>query len=158
MLHIDIPGFGNLEISHLLLDYNGTLAVEGHLIKRVASELMTMIEEFQLQIHIITGDTFGTAKEELADLDCHLTILPSVNQAAAKVNYLHQLQSEKVIAIGNGKNDKQMLKEAAIGIAIVGEEGAASETVMAADIVVSNILHAFELLKNPQRLIATLRT
>jgi soluble P-type ATPase len=50
-----------------------------------------------------------------------------------------------------------MLKAAAIGIAVVGTEGAATEAVFAADVVTNNIADAFELLLKPKRLIATLR-
>lgn len=30
MLDIDIPGFGHLHLQHLVLDFNGTLALDGH--------------------------------------------------------------------------------------------------------------------------------
>jgi soluble P-type ATPase len=51
-----------------------------------------------------------------------------------------------------------MVKEAALGIAVIEKEGAAVETLLAADIVCGNILDALELLLNPKRLIATLRS
>jgi soluble P-type ATPase len=51
-----------------------------------------------------------------------------------------------------------MLKEAALGIAVVQEEGAFAETLMSADVVCTNIVSALGLLTNPLRLIATLRS
>ena len=51
-----------------------------------------------------------------------------------------------------------MVKEAALGIAVVGREGIATETLIAADIVCDNVLDALELLLNPKRIIATLRS
>ena len=29
MIDIEIPGFGRLQLAHLVLDYNGTLAIDG---------------------------------------------------------------------------------------------------------------------------------
>jgi soluble P-type ATPase len=68
------------------------------------------------------------------------------------------LGTSKTIAIGNGSNDESMVREAAVGIAVVGQEGAAARTVLAADIVVNDIRDALDLLLSPARLIATLRT
>lgn len=33
MIEINIPGFGSLELDHLVLDYNGTMALDGQLIE-----------------------------------------------------------------------------------------------------------------------------
>ena len=60
-------------------------------------------------------------------------------------------------AIGNGANDADMLQTAAVGIAVLGAEGLAAETLLAADVVCANPLDALDLLLNPRRLIATLR-
>ncbi len=35
MLEIDIPGKSTLKLSHLVLDYNGTVACDGHLLPGV---------------------------------------------------------------------------------------------------------------------------
>lgn len=51
-----------------------------------------------------------------------------------------------------------MVAAAALGIAIVQQEGAAVETLLAAKLVVPDIGAALGLLLNPTRLIATLRT
>jgi soluble P-type ATPase len=49
-----------------------------------------------------------------------------------------------------------MLKEAALGIAVVLGEGAAVEALLAADVAAPSIIAALELLTNPLRLVATL--
>jgi soluble P-type ATPase len=64
---------------------------------------------------------------------------------------------QTVVAIGNGRNDWLMLREAALGIAVIQREGAASKAIRSADIVMTDIHAAFELLLKSQRLIATLR-
>jgi soluble P-type ATPase len=51
-----------------------------------------------------------------------------------------------------------MLRAAALGIAVILAEGASAETVRAADIVVGDIGHALDLLLEPTRLLATLRS
>ena len=59
--------------------------------------------------------------------------------------------------MGNGANDAGVLKAAAIGIAVLGEEGLAVEALLAADIVTPGAVEALGLLEFPTRLIATLR-
>ena len=54
-------------------------------------------------------------------------------------------------------DDAGMLEAAAIGIAILGEEGLAVEALLQADIVTANIFDALSLLEFPTRLVATLR-
>ncbi len=50
-----------------------------------------------------------------------------------------------------------MLKHAAIGIAVLQEEGLATAALFAADLVVKDVLAVFSLLKTPERIMATLR-
>jgi soluble P-type ATPase len=50
-----------------------------------------------------------------------------------------------------------MLKNAALGIVVIQKEGATVKSLENADIVCNNIIDALELLKNPLRIIATLR-
>ena len=50
-----------------------------------------------------------------------------------------------------------MLKEAAIGIAVLGPEGMASDLLETADVLVMDINDALDLLLHPKRLVATLR-
>lgn len=155
MLNINIPGFGDLNLKYALIDFNGTLATDGKLIAGITDQLNELSKE--LELHIITGDGHGTAKAELEFIQCKLTITPSENQGITKQKYLHQLNRELTVAIGNGQNDKYILKEAILGIAILGEEGAAAEAIKAADIVMPSILAALTSLQRPHRLRASLR-
>jgi soluble P-type ATPase len=50
-----------------------------------------------------------------------------------------------------------MVASAALGIAVVQEEGASTETISVADVVMPDILSALDILLFPKRLIATLR-
>jgi soluble P-type ATPase len=55
-------------------------------------------------------------------------------------------------------NDEGMLREAALGILVIGQEGAAVRSLLAADLVVTSIQDGLDLLRSPKRLIASLRT
>ncbi|HEX2710763.1 MAG TPA: HAD hydrolase family protein, partial [Candidatus Acidoferrales bacterium] len=75
-----------------------------------------------------------------------------------KGNYVRELGREKVVAIGNGMNDRGMLGEAKLGIAVLGPEGAAVEALKAAKVAARDPLTALDLLLHPLRLKASLRT
>lgn len=155
MISVTIPGDQHYTFEHVVLDYNGTLALDG----KPADHVPNLLNEIskQARIHVVTADTFGTVKVAMNAVNCLVTIIPALDQALEKQRYVQALGSDAVVAIGNGRNDLAMLKEAALGIAIIGEEGAFTGTVAAAGIVCVNIVNALELLLQRKRLIATLR-
>lgn len=73
MIEISVPGYAKLTLQHLVLDYNGTLARDGVLLAGVADAIRVLAEP--LRIHVVTGDTFGTAQAALAGLPCQVLIL-----------------------------------------------------------------------------------
>ncbi|MEI7431200.1 MAG: ATPase P [Betaproteobacteria bacterium] len=156
MISIDIPGFAQLELAHLVLDYNGTVALDGVLLPGIADKLFMLASD--LEIHVITADTFGFVKTQMEGLPIKLCIIPVELQAEAKFHYVTHLGCNAVVAIGNGRNDHKMLKASALGIALIQQEGGASSSIAAADIVSTSVLDALELLQNPKRLLATLRS
>lgn len=156
MIAVTIPGFGALELRHLVLDYNGTLAVDGKLLPGVREALTALAD--RLEIHVITADTFGLAGTELAGLPVNITIVPQAEQAEIKLAHVVRLGTESVFAIGNGRNDRKMLAAAAVGVALTQGEGASAETLAAADVVATHVVDALDLLLHPKRLIATLRS
>jgi soluble P-type ATPase len=155
MLDINIPGAQPLRLSHLILDYNGTLACDGTILKEVAERLEILAEH--LEIHIVTADTFGSVRTQVAHLPVQLAVIPPEKQAQAKAAYIENSGPANSAAIGNGRNDALMLKRAALGIAVMQTEGAAMEALLAADVVTSGIVDALDLLLHPDRLKATLR-
>jgi len=156
MIEIDIPGNKKLQLEHLVLDYNGTIAFDGALIKGVKECLVELSQK--LTIHVITADTFGSVKKALEDIDCKLAVIPLDSQDVAKLEYVENLGYEKTVSMGNGVNDRLMLKSSALGVAVIQGEGAAFETLASADVVSTDILSALSLLSNPLRLVATLRS
>lgn len=155
MIEIDIPGFGTVKLEHLVSDFTGTLSVDGVLIPKVEARLNKLSEV--LKVHILTADTFGKAQEALKNVNCQLHILTGENHDVQKEDYVNKLGPDKVIALGNGKNDRKMLKAARIGIAVTEGEGCAVDAILAADIHVRAALDSLDLLLNTKRLKATLR-
>ncbi len=152
---IEIPHYKILELKHLVLDYNGTLAKDGTLIKETVPLLNALSKDYTL--HVITSDTFGTVQAQLKNLDITVKILHSDNHTEEKSGYIQTLGREHCIAVGNGSNDMLMLKNALLGIALIGNEGCSTRTLNSSDIVCTDISDALELALSPKRLIATLR-
>jgi soluble P-type ATPase len=155
MLEIDIPGFGPVRLEHLVSDFTGTLSIDGRLLPGVR-ERLNAIAGF-MKIHILTADTFGMAKAELADVPCDICILTGENHDAQKDGYVRKLDAERVIAFGNGNNDRRMLKTARVGMAVSQGEGCSVEALFAADVHVTGADIGLDLLLHPKRLKATLR-
>jgi soluble P-type ATPase len=155
MVEIDIPGFGLVRLEHLVSDYTGTLSVDGILLPKVEAQLNKLSET--MKIHILTADTFGRARAELKDTNCEVHILEGSDHDLQKEAFVEKLGTESVVALGNGKNDRKMLKAAKVGIAVTEGEGCALDAIVAADIHVRSALDGLDLLLNTKRLKATLR-
>lgn len=156
MLSIEIPGQGLLRLEHLVLDYNGTVAKDGEILPGVAPRLAALARD--LRVHVVTADTFGTVAARVAGLPLHLCLLPPGGQDQAKLDFVRSLGATSVASLGNGRNDALMLRESALGVAVMGGEGAASAAMAAADVVCASVLDGLDVLLNPLRLVATLRT
>jgi P-type E1-E2 ATPase len=155
-LTIPIPNAGELNLRHLVLDVNGTIAADGWLLVGVADA----IEELKpfLEVTLLTSDTFGTAASLGEHLGVKVHVLSNDRPGGpAKADLVRTLGAEGVVAMGNGANDVEMLRTAALGIAVLGLEGCSPQTLAAARIVASSASDAFALLLNPRRLAATLR-
>lgn len=156
MLEIILPGRGRtLILKHLLIDLNGTLTNAGKLDELVKGQIIKLKEK--LEIYLLTADTYGTAKLISEELGIKLVEIDANNGGHSKRLFLHQLNAQEVVAIGNGFNDIEMLAEANLSIVIIGQEGCALPALLQADIAVTNIKDALDLLLNPERIIATLR-
>ncbi|MEJ5226256.1 MAG: hypothetical protein WHV44_17470 [Anaerolineales bacterium] len=155
MIEITIPGRGELSLKHLVLDVNGTLAVDGVLIDGIARRINSLRD--RLEIHLLTANTHNQQDSIDQMLGLHAERLLPGDEAAQKTAFVQRLGSETVVSIGQGANDAGMLKSAALGIAVLSPEGLAVETLLAADLLTPSIADALDLLEKPLRLIATLR-
>ncbi len=156
MIKVEIPGMNDLHLKHLVLDYNGTIAFDGSLISGVEEKLNQLADD--INIYIITADTFGTVRQKCKDIKGEIRVLTSTDGSLEKEEFVDSLGAEHVVAVGNGVNDSLMLKKVALGIAVIGPEGTALKAIKEADIVVNNIHDALGLLSNKLRIKATLRS
>lgn len=154
MVQVDIPGLGILSIQHLVLDLNGTITLDGRLLKGVRERLAAL--SGKVTIHVLTADTLGKARKMCADLPVILEIIGRENQVEEKSRYVKGLDGDAA-ALGNGRNDSGMLEKAVLGIGVLGPEGACPKTLGSADVVVRDINEGLDLLLRTDRLRATLR-
>lgn len=155
MLTVDIPGLGPRRWEHLVLDLNGTLTAGGALIPGVAERLSRLAD--RMTLHLVTADTRGTADALAARLHARVLRIGEGSETEQKRGAVEKLGAERVVAIGNGRNDEGMLSAAGLGLAIVGPEGAAGPTLLAADAIFCDVCDALDMLLDTPRLIATLR-
>jgi soluble P-type ATPase len=151
-LTIEIPGRGLFDLRFLLLDVNGTLSDRGELLPGVAERLDELRD--LLEPRLLSADTFGT----LASIADQLAV-PAQRAASGeeKLSVLRELGPMHCVVLGNGSNDASILAEAALGIAVIGPEGASAAAVSAADVICASVLDALDLLAEPRALAATLR-
>ncbi len=154
-IELEIPSYGRLDLRYLVLDLNGTLAVDGILLPGVADRIECLKDT--LEIYLVTSDTHGTGSRTARELGIRFRRLEREYGSDQKEKFVRELGARETVAIGNGRNDVGMLRAAALGIAVVGGEGAASAALLAADLVTKGPADALDLLLFPKRLVASLR-
>ncbi len=155
MITVPVPGWGELSIEYVMVDFNGTAALDGRLKKEV-KETIDKISRY-VKVFLITADTYETADSELGPTNITFIKVGKSGSGEEKAKVVRELGPEKIAAIGNGANDALMLKEAALGIAVIGEEGCSAGLIKEADVVVTDVVKALGLIAHPERLVATLR-
>ncbi len=154
MLSLSIPGQELLEIEHLVLDFNGTIGLDGKVIEGVKERLEKISQS--LKIHVITADTNGSVHQECANLPVEVYVIGKEKQDEEKERFIQGVNG-LAIAIGNGVNDEKMFKSASLAFALMGQEGISTKSLLSSDIVFHHIHDALDLVLKPNRLIATLR-
>jgi P-type E1-E2 ATPase len=155
MISVSVPGWGDLDIEYLVVDYNGTCAFDGK-IKENVKEMLDKVSRY-IKVFIITSDTYGNIDAEGNTIGFSIIKVGKDGSGAEKAKIIRELGPEKIVAIGNGSNDVLMLKEAALGIGVIGEEGCAKDVLKEADFVVKSVIDALSILLHPERIVATLR-
>ena len=155
MLTIKIPGREEMTLSHLILDYNGTIAEDGLIIESIRPRLAQLCEK--LNIYVITADTHGTAARRCEGLPLQVLTFPTTQVGQIKAAEARKMEGG-VVTIGNGFNDIQMSDAADLSICVMGKEGCCGALLSHCDVVVTSIDDALDLLIKTDRLRATLRT
>jgi P-type E1-E2 ATPase len=152
MIRLEIPQRGVFELQHAVFDINGTLAVDGQPIPGVVERLQALSQH--LSLYALTAGTHGNLAQLEQSLGIPFRIIVSGED---KARFVQELGPTSVVALGNGANDAEMLRLAAIGVAILAGEGVAISALQAADVLAHGPLDAIDLLLHPKRLVATLR-
>ncbi len=155
MIEINIPGWKALALEHLLCDVNGTLALDGKLLEGMVEELTELRKK--ISVHLITADTHGQQNIISQQLNLPAERIIPGRESHQKAEFTRKLGAEHVVAIGQGANDAEMLKTAALGICILSKEGCAATALLNSDIIAPDIFTALDLLNHPLRIVATLR-
>ena len=154
MKSIAVPGFGSLELENVILDLNGTVTEFGDFIPGVLDYLKALTAE-GFTIYILSGDTRGTLRQTFE----HSPGIEAVvtKTAQEKRAFVESIGPQHTVCVGNGNIDVEMFKVARLSICTIQAEGATTRAMLQADIIVTHIKDAFEILLDPKSLIATLR-
>ena len=156
MIELEIPNLGKIVIKNIVFDLNGTLAMTGHISDEVKTKLKMLANT--VRVIIASADTRGNLADIGKELgvETHRLKLDQPEDEEKRL-LIEELGAENTAAVGNGVNDSQMLKVAKIGVAIMGREGAAVETINSANIVVTDPTNALDIFLHPIILKSTLR-
>jgi len=155
MIFIERPGQGNLEIEFILIDFEGTLALDRRVHPKAKDKINLLSK--RAKIYILTKEEKEHAEEVLRKVKAEIIYLTEGESSQKKLDLLRQLGANRTVAIGNGADDVPMIEEAGLGICVLGKEGTFSEAIKKADVVFMNILDALDFLLKPLRQKATLR-
>ena len=154
-MKLTIPEYKTLEINTIFLDYNGTIAVDGIIPASMRQRLELLGESFQL--YVLTADTHGNAEKQCEGLPLIVQTFPTGNAKEYKRELLKSMGGKRCAAIGNGRNDEGMLKEAGLSIVVMDKEGAYGKLLKEAELCVRSMLDALDLFLYPNRIVAGLR-
>ncbi len=149
MISIQRPGQRPLETEYLLIDYEGTLAVDARVHPKAKDKINLLSK--RLNIYILAKGEKEKIEERLKNVKAEALFLKEEDASREKLDLLRKLGPERTIAIGNGRDDAPMLEEAGFSICVIGKEGASGETLKRADLVVTDILSGLDFLLKPLR-------
>ncbi len=148
-----IPDQPELDLRILLLDLNGTLAIGGKLVDGVSARIEAL-KQAGYEIYILTGNHRGNANEISQRLGIEYI---EAHSSAEKAEVTRRFPTENVVSIGNSRIDIGMFENSKLSIVTIQKDGVHSDVVSSADIVVTNINDALDMLLDPSILAETLR-
>jgi soluble P-type ATPase len=154
MIHLQRSGQEPLEIDFILIDFEGTLASNGRVHPKAKDKLNLLAK--RAKIYILTKEKKEDVEEVLRKVNAEIVYLTEGESSKMKLDLLRQLGATRTVAIGSGADDGAMIKEAVLGLCVIGKEGASSEAVKNADVVLTDILNTLDFLLKPLRQRATL--
>jgi len=146
-------GVGEIELTNIILDLNGTLAINGKLVEGVKNRLVKL-KQMGFNLYLFTGDQRGNA----IDLASEISIkVQKATTSDEKEALTMKLETEKTVAIGNARIDIGTFKSCKLRIGTLQAEGIHTEILPYIDILVPSINDALDLLINSDVFNATMR-
>ena len=93
MIKVEIPGRETLMIDHVVLDYNGTVAVDGILLEELKPRLQALLKE--VSVTVLTADTYGTVRAQCEPLGLRVETFPREGAAKCKAEIVKTFPAAK---------------------------------------------------------------
>ncbi len=154
MISIQRPGQPPMDIEFLLIDYEGSLAMDGRIHPKAKDKINLLSK--RLKIYIFAKGEREKVEERLRRVKGEIIFLNEGKTSGEKLEVLKKVGLERTVVIGNGVDDPALFEEARLSICVIGKEGAAGEAIKKADLVVTDILNGLDFLLKPLRQRATL--
>ena len=146
-------GVGEINLDTVILDLNGTLAVDGKLVEGVIPRI-NKLKELGFKLYLFTGDQRGTASTQAKELGIELMY---ATNTAEKAECAKKCNFETTVAIGNARIDIGTFENAKIKIATLQKEGIHAGILNHVDIIIPTINDALDMLIDPNTFNATMR-
>lgn len=146
-------GVGEIELINIILDLNGTIAVNGIIVDGVKDRL-NKLKELGYKIYLFTGDQRGNASKLADELGIEIQ---KASTSEEKESLTRKIDAQKSVAIGNARIDIGTFKPCRLRIGTLQAEGIHTEILSYIDILVPSINNALDLLINPDIFNATMR-
>ena len=149
MISIQRPGMESLDIHFILIDFEGTLAMDGRVHPK-AKDKVNLLSK-RATITILTKSNREKVEETLKKMKVEILYVTEEDSSQQKLNVLQRLGPHQTAVIGNGLDDVRIMEQAGLGLCVIGKEGSSAEAVAKADLVVTNVLDALDFLLKPMR-------
>lgn len=146
-------GVGEIELDTIILDLNGTLAVQGDIVDG-AKERLEILRQLGFKIFLFTGDQRGTAAVQAGELGIDVQRATTADE---KRILTEKLDVAKTVAIGNARIDIGTFEPVKLRIGTLQAEGIHTEILKHIDVLVPSINDALDFLIDPNIFNATMR-
>ncbi len=154
MILIQRPGQESIEIDYILIDFEGTLALDGRVHPKAKDKINLLSK--RTKIYIFAKGEKEKIEETLRRVKAELFFLKEEDSSSKKLDLLLNLGAPRAVVIGNGLDDVPLMEEAGLSMVIIGKEGTSGKLIQTADLVFTNIVDALDFLLKPLRQKATL--
>ncbi len=154
MISIQRSGMESLEIQSVLIDLEGTLAIDRRVHPKSKDKVNLLSK--RATIYILARGNTENAEKILKKMKVEILFVTEKDSSQQKLNLLQRLGPHQTAVIGNGLDDVRVMEQAGLGMCVIGKEGSCAEAMAKADLVFTDVLDALDFLLKPLRQRATL--